>query len=754
MSAFGTLFVITFLPLQIGAPWVKISEDALPSSDGDVITPPGFFWVNLETHQYLPASGSYDSTVVGNLVGAEKVLPLWAARNRALVAPISLGTPGQDLSCMLDATSSDIWLPSVRCASCAVDAKEKKGFFRSTESKTFSPHQSVTLFGLGPQLVRIVDSGGFAEGFIVNETVKFGNVEVEHQPLLLAEEASQEARADRAWDGVCGIGRREPSTGGPAFYTQMVRKGLPDGFVIAGKGQEKKLAVGVESSILSEYGYFSWAAAPAASSEIPPGARGGWSFEATAHVGGLINHPVRLQVETGTSFLLVPRKHYLSVVRSLLPNGAFDKYCGLDSKAGNVVICDCQAKNALIDEVSFEFLGLDGQRHPLFFRAEDLFDEAPTAKDHWLAKSSGLCVLQVQQRPDSAEFESPFGVLGKPFLAQGASSSPHGPFPGSHFGSSPFPGLGLLPLMPGPVMPGRNPSVAPGTRLLPPPGEAGSPDELEKELDGAINSVAGALKEAETELEKGSKSDENGLGGLLGAVLQGLGQMEGPDSVVTETVSEYLGNGERCNTEIVRAANGTVLETKTWLMGTDGSKMVPNGPVCDQTTGAAAKKLDKAVEIDIPLFGGGLFATPPTFQGRKLDVGGQELWVIGGLLLKRYTVAFDFGRNAIGFSSTSGLGALKEHIAEEATEADVEALTDSSVGAIQKFEAPGKSLVEADMGRVSSLLFVLLLVMGLGAIAGVASRIGLPPCNEPKRSELGSEIDTVPLTLELGETSE
>jgi len=48
-------------------------------------------------------------------------------------------------------------------------------------------------------------------------------------------------------------------------------------------------------------------------------------------------------VDTGTNFLLAPRKHFTKFVRSLFPREmeAFNEKCGTDASRDNLVVCDC-----------------------------------------------------------------------------------------------------------------------------------------------------------------------------------------------------------------------------------------------------------------------------------------------------------------------------------------------------------------------------------------------------------------------------
>ncbi|CAJ1453960.1 unnamed protein product [Effrenium voratum] len=84
--------------------------------------------------QTLWPSKGYNPEVIGNLANAGQVPDNFAARNFAMVAPVSAGTPPQDFSLLLDIEGSDIWLPSIRCDTCAADKQEQENFYHATES--------------------------------------------------------------------------------------------------------------------------------------------------------------------------------------------------------------------------------------------------------------------------------------------------------------------------------------------------------------------------------------------------------------------------------------------------------------------------------------------------------------------------------------------------------------------------------------------------------------------------------------------
>eukprot|EP00434_Breviolum_minutum_P029888 symbB.v1.2.026429.t1/scaffold2637.1/size74321/5 len=153
-----------------GEPRASVHEMELERSDQEE-------WVPVGGHTLWPNKG-YNPEVIGNLHGAQEVPQNFAARNFALVMPLSAGTPKQDFSLLLDTEGSDIWLPSIRCDTCAADQKEQESFYRAPKSKTFKPHLVPTPFGLAPQAVGANEGGGHVGGYVINDTISIGSLEV------------------------------------------------------------------------------------------------------------------------------------------------------------------------------------------------------------------------------------------------------------------------------------------------------------------------------------------------------------------------------------------------------------------------------------------------------------------------------------------------------------------------------------------------------------------------------------------------
>lgn len=385
------------------AVWVPIGE--VPPAAYSPAAPTARAWAPLEGHRLHPDLG-YDARCLGNLAGAQRLEPLRAARNHALVAPVAAGTPEQRFRCLLDAGSADLWLPSRRCASCAVDAKERRGFFKVGESSTFKTWTVTTQFGPSLHMLRLVYGGGSAKGLVANDTIKLASATVPQQTFVLAEVGSEDAKDDRSWDGVCGLGRSSAHEGTP-FHDRLseavyVLSPAPE----RSHGSEAlRLAVGQVPAELVRRSSIAWVpATPAA--ELGDGR---WAADARISIqDSVVGFRPRRAIavfETGTSYFLVPSHLYLPFARALLFEGAFDELCGVDAHAGNVVVCSCEARQKVASGIDVEFKDVSGAPRRFTLHPEDLFEEvfftSRSTSGGAASVGAGLCVLQVQQRPSS-----------------------------------------------------------------------------------------------------------------------------------------------------------------------------------------------------------------------------------------------------------------------------------------------------------------------------------------------------------------
>lgn len=118
--------------------------------------------------------------------------PLTNAADAYYYGTISLGTPPQDFTVMFDTGSSDLWIPSVRCASCRRHKRyssSRSRSYRSGGGRSFS--------------IRYGDGSG-ASGFMAYETVSINGLAISNQAF--AEVTRQNGMDNDAEDGLMGLG--------------------------------------------------------------------------------------------------------------------------------------------------------------------------------------------------------------------------------------------------------------------------------------------------------------------------------------------------------------------------------------------------------------------------------------------------------------------------------------------------------------------------------------------------------------------
>jgi hypothetical protein len=253
----------------------------------------------------------------------------------AQIAEIFLGTPPQKLRCLIDTGSSDLWVPSKRCQRC-----QNANNFDADGSSTFKPEMVQTVYGERPHAVKIAYGSGQVVGYVVSDTLQFGSLRIPNQAFLIVEDAA--LPPSRMWDGICGLGWKGIAQVSPTIYENMQLQHHKALFSIVPKpGGTAQMVLGHDPSA-----QITWAAAEAYD---PTGGRLGSQRTFWMISGGLKIHapkpfPMRFLVDTGTNqVLLVPPRHYTSLMRSLVPPTIFNNLCTMNPEAG--VICDCSIKN-------------------------------------------------------------------------------------------------------------------------------------------------------------------------------------------------------------------------------------------------------------------------------------------------------------------------------------------------------------------------------------------------------------------------
>lgn len=365
---------------------------------------------------------SFEHTAIGNLMNGSEMRTLRVPRSHMFVTDISVGTPPQPMKCLVDSGSADFWIPSRRCKTC-----KNVHHFRADQSSSFMPAVARTVTGPGrvsglmPVPVRVSYSRnqgqrhGEVVGFLVQDKVHFGMVAIENQSFVIVEEAKLPQH--RSWDGICGLGWKRmlaSGTGQPLYKNfKPMYKNLEMG---AGGGAEAVITL-VPSPAGQAYivagqvpfatckaGTLVWVQAeildPTTDEE-----RSFWAASGRWYVLDSPDSPrhyeaesMRFLIDTASSFILVPPREYLRVVRGLFPPGVFDKQCGVDQWADNQVVCLCSV------EKSMKQFHIVIEGHEFELTADMLFKRVP-------ARNGGeLCLLMVQQNPMTST--DPLELLG------------------------------------------------------------------------------------------------------------------------------------------------------------------------------------------------------------------------------------------------------------------------------------------------------------------------------------------------------
>lgn len=178
------------------------------------------------------------------------------------------------------------------------------------------------------------------------------------------------------------------------------------------------------------------------------------------------------------------------------------------------------------------------------------------------------------------------------------------------------------------------------------------------------------------------------MNSYVNSLLKSLGNIGGTGAVMKEEVSEYLGDGQRCITEVTRAPNGSVTEKSSWLITADGRKRKASTPECSKTKAAADKADDgsRRLEESSNLRG----------QGRLLQEEQDEeegsLWILGDIFLRRHAVAFDFEQKRIGFALHEAHGQFDDSMGDPVPDSLPAQMTQAQDASIQAWQGSDDSV--------------------------------------------------------------
>ncbi|XP_010007840.1 PREDICTED: pepsin A-like [Nestor notabilis] len=164
----------------------------------------------LKQHPYNPAA-KY-SKYYSSGVSTE---PMQNYMDNSYYGTISIGTPPQEFTVIFDTGSSNLWVPSVYCASIAC-----------SNHKLFNPAKSSTFISTNDSIYIAYGTGSMS-GILGYDTVRVADIDVNNQVFGLAESEPGDTFYYSPFDGILGLAYPSiASDGATPVFDNMMSEGL------------------------------------------------------------------------------------------------------------------------------------------------------------------------------------------------------------------------------------------------------------------------------------------------------------------------------------------------------------------------------------------------------------------------------------------------------------------------------------------------------------------------------------------------
>ncbi|XP_047414415.1 gastricsin-like [Sciurus carolinensis] len=298
----------------------------------------------------------------------------------AYFGEISIGTPPQNFLVLFDTGSSNLWVPSIYCQSLAC-----------TTHPRFNPSQSST-FSTNGQTFSLQYGSGSLTGFFGYDTLTVESIQVPNQEFGLSEKEPGTNFVYAQFDGIMGLAYPALSMGGATTALQgMLRVDALSSPIFSvylsnQEGSEDGGAVifgGVDDNLYT--GEISWA---------PVTRELYWQigieeFYVGEEASGWCSQGCQAMVDTGTSLLVVPKKHLSALLQTI--GAQEDEY-------GQFFVNCADVQNL----PTFTFV-INGVQFPL----------QPSS---YILNEDGYCSVGLESIDLSLEDGQPFWILGDVFL--------------------------------------------------------------------------------------------------------------------------------------------------------------------------------------------------------------------------------------------------------------------------------------------------------------------------------------------------